>query len=817
MKKLTSILVFVFCFAHFVLGQVIPKAFLETVNTADCIFEGQVIRSDSYWNADSTDILTSHTIAITKIFKGDMICGTVEVLNPGGRVGDRVLTLSHHVTLRTGEIGLFFCNGTNLESPQVDYYPETNSFELEITFSEQGVYKYYFDYLNHPVTGMFYNFDSLAQVYDLLELYNQVNYIDCQNPTVTFPAFNNEVYRKKRLNDKKNFVQKTQTETIEMPESYTKMMAEKLARISANKLLQTSDTLIYSLENEVVTGTTTKYLEFDIYLRANGNNTYFDNGVAHILFDPLVFGNTPTITVNRGTILMDVNTYDNPYVINVSTGVFAIPMNANLSPQNRYHLTTTSEQALHVKMEIVNCNTNTTISFTNFSMMQNVSLYATSPNDPTLYGYSTINSIDYFTNSLCLPYVSSISPTIIHAGVGELLHIHGKKFGNIQGNGLVGLPNANTLGNGYVFFDPMDSVLWSDTLIIYRVPWNVNLTVNGQVYSGVPGSGILFLRASTGDTATVFANDITVISNVFNEINDSVGAKLPILLSASLNSGGGYKFYPNSILKNNVNALSIVKKAVAEWHCFSDVNFTFDTTQIAKTLYAIDDTNSIVLGTTPFYNGSYVAGYTRTITKYCSTNNAYIAREIDIVLNKDQIWWYDSTALYSNSSSDTVDFYESVLHELGHGHQLGHVISADFSFPGVMFGGQHAGLRGLMPSDSCIKAAFTVKNNSNTPLGCGYSNHIFTPCGTNAIEIPFYQSSIQLYPVPVANDLHILFVEQPSRDFGIEITDILGRKLAYQIVPANSETIDVSYLPQGIYLFSVYINNQVYSSKIIKQ
>ena len=83
---LTTMLILGAIWGHHVFGQVIPQPILTIIDSSAYIFEGEVIRSESYWTDDHDFIYTSATVEISKIFKGNLVCGTIEVLTAGGRM-----------------------------------------------------------------------------------------------------------------------------------------------------------------------------------------------------------------------------------------------------------------------------------------------------------------------------------------------------------------------------------------------------------------------------------------------------------------------------------------------------------------------------------------------------------------------------------------------------------------------------------------------------------------------------------------------------------------------------------------------------------
>ena len=69
-------------------GQEIPIDIVDRINAVDYIFEGTVIKSTPYKTENGKYILTSNTIEIHKVLKGDLSCGTVELVTNGGMVDD---------------------------------------------------------------------------------------------------------------------------------------------------------------------------------------------------------------------------------------------------------------------------------------------------------------------------------------------------------------------------------------------------------------------------------------------------------------------------------------------------------------------------------------------------------------------------------------------------------------------------------------------------------------------------------------------------------------------------------------------------------
>lgn len=110
----------------------------EKVRKSSLIVEGKVITKKSFWNDAHTMIYTSNTIEIYKIFKGNLIANTIEVVTQGGAVGTRAVIVSDLLQLDENKTGIFFCmpNLENLKSPV------TGKLLFDIYSSDQGFLRY---------------------------------------------------------------------------------------------------------------------------------------------------------------------------------------------------------------------------------------------------------------------------------------------------------------------------------------------------------------------------------------------------------------------------------------------------------------------------------------------------------------------------------------------------------------------------------------------------------------------------------------------------------------------------------------------------
>ena len=78
------------------------------VADADFVFEGKVLKTNGFWNDRHTFIYTSNLVEVYKVFKGEMVSETVEIITRGGEVDDKILIISHNTELIANQEAIFF-------------------------------------------------------------------------------------------------------------------------------------------------------------------------------------------------------------------------------------------------------------------------------------------------------------------------------------------------------------------------------------------------------------------------------------------------------------------------------------------------------------------------------------------------------------------------------------------------------------------------------------------------------------------------------------------------------------------------------------
>ncbi|MBQ4805141.1 DUF5011 domain-containing protein, partial [Aquimarina sp. MMG015] len=253
---------------------------------------------------------------------------------------------------------------------------------------------------------------------------------------------------------------------------------------------------------------------------------------------------------------------------------------------------------------------------------------------------------------LATPSISGISPSSISAGTLEVLTINGSNFGTVQGT--VSFQNANTGGTTY--FDAFDSQVlsWTDTEIQVQVP---------------SGAGTGNIRVTNSDPATVTSSQTLTVR--YNHLNATGGGNAFPTTLIDDNANGGFTFEYH-IDFDTSSAKPFFEDAFELWNCETAVNFVFGTT--TTTDVTSDDGINIIR----FDNGSELASgvlgqVTTRLLGSCSVTGRAIVDELDITWNDSTNWYYGS----GTPPSGQVDFKSVALHELGHAHQLGHVIDSN--------------------------------------------------------------------------------------------------------------------------------------------
>jgi hypothetical protein len=334
--------------------------------------------------------------------------------------------------------------------------------------------------------------------------------------------------------------------------------------------------------------------------------------------------------------------------------------------------------------------------------------------------------------------VTSFTPATITAGTASQLTITGSGFGAVQGGNVVQFKNADDGGATNITPHASQYLVWSNTLIVVEVPSKTGA-------SGQAGSGTF--TVNIGGTPNVSASSLTVTYAHINVYNSNTLTAQQIFNTRhhGLNGQGGITWNMHTLFNANVPARTDFVTAMNTWRCATNMDWQI-CIPVTTSLIASDGVCVIgfdnqtgpqlpvnVLGRcTSYFQGCYSGGVW-----------GWFVSELDIAFDDAANWQYGAGPV----GGTQYDFESVVLHELGHGHQLGHVIDNTGVMHYSISGGQikntlnindQAGSTAIMtrnlsgavcggqimvalPSGSCTNAAPTVSFNVPSTVCVGQS------------------------------------------------------------------------------------------------
>ncbi|MGB0840013.1 MAG: matrixin family metalloprotease, partial [Chitinophagales bacterium] len=230
---------------------------------------------------------------------------------------------------------------------------------------------------------------------------------------------------------------------------------------------------------------------------------------------------------------------------------------------------------------------------------------------------------------------------------------------------------------------------------------------------------------------------------------------------------GGYTFQLDNTFAANTDAVNSFKRALNTWTCKTGVNMTVsDTPTTADCTVPAMGPPSPGVNYVSFDNtcpvSAGLAGQARYFISGCTIGAdtyAYIS-EIDVYIGNTVPWNYGTDCPDMNA----IDFQSVMLHELGHGFGMGHVVNTgEVMFPSVVSGTHNRNLdQGAL---SCMSA---VMAHSTTMGTCAINAMTQTTvCTPNQVSVEAtvllegaYQSATNMN-VNLRNPLNVIPLIQP--------------------------------------------------------
>ncbi len=409
------------------------------------------------------------------------------------------------------------------------------------------------------------------------------------------------------------------------------------------------------------------------------------------------------------------------------------------------------------------------------------------------------------------PSISGFSPSTITAGTGEVLTITGTGFGNTKGK--VGFSDADAGGTGFI--DALDSqvLTWSDTEITVELPTIYNDDDKAEYGTGVAGTGVIRVT-DNGGASQVSSQELTVSYALLNNVDNEGNAVL--IQHVGIEGQTSMTWQMNTDFNANTPAKEAFLRAFDTWRCETGINWLMGSTTSVN-VGVQDGVNVVVFDNNDPLDAG-VLGVCITTSGSCGDARDVVV-ELDIVFNNDiddidtglvESWYFGT----DDPEFEQYDFESVALHELGHGHQLGHVINTN----DVMHYAISNSETQRFLSGSNETAAGIIQNYSTTtqmceqPLMTDYSGSC--SLGVDIKEI--LANEISIYPSPVRDILYIENGTALNLD-KVVLFDIGGRSIL-NIDMANAprvKAINMGPISKGIYFMNIFSGSTVVGKKVV--
>ncbi len=405
-------------------------------------------------------------------------------------------------------------------------------------------------------------------------------------------------------------------------------------------------------------------------------------------------------------------------------------------------------------------------------------------------------------SSVLVPSITSFSPAVLSAGTGTMLTINGSGFEAYDGGttSKVFFPNADDGGATLIPAPASEIVSWTASTITLRVP-NGAGTGNFLVQSASGGQGF------SGTALTVDFNQINVeFSNSFLETN-----------LQDKNGTGGYSFMMSTNTSNNGVDFSsgpgvgAFESALLSWRDATGYNvFNNGGNTSSNTVDANTDPDIVMFDNDANPLASGVLG--QAFSGFTSCDGAtWAVSGFDVVFRRNDTGGISWNFGPGSTGALFFDFESVAVHELGHTHQLDHIIAPGNVMHFQLTNG--ADVRTLSADSDIAGGTFVLDHSASLNI-CGGSITGMKSLIATAIEDETTISDApallsEVYPNPFHDRARFdLSLNRPETVVA-NVYDLLGREVrtlfAGRLAPLEKHafTIDALGLPAGVYVLRV--------------
>ena len=302
-------------------------------------------------------------------------------------------------------------------------------------------------------------------------------------------------------------------------------------------------------------------------------------------------------------------------------------------------------------------------------------------------------------NSKLATVITDFSPTTASAGTATTITINGSGFGATIGS--VRFSNADDGGASFIEVLPSEIISWNETQIVVEIAKDA-------------GTGPIQVL---GTSTVTSSQSLTVTYAQLNaNYNNGSGQEAYQTKHVNRNPNGGYIWQMYTGFDANTTANAAFVRSLESWRCSTGINWEIGTVTTTDVV-ANDDINIV-----RHDNGSElpngVLGRCSSYWSGCFSGGliSWYVEELDIVFNDDTNWNYTVNA----PAFTEYDFESVSVHELGHGHQLGHVVDTN----DVMHFSISNGEENRVLSSNNLAGANDVQSRSTASGVCGQSEMI---------------------------------------------------------------------------------------------
>jgi hypothetical protein len=421
---------------------------------------------------------------------------------------------------------------------------------------------------------------------------------------------------------------------------------------------------------------------------------------------------------------------------------------------------------------------------------------------------------------LLIPTDITFDLTSASAGTKTVLTISGTDFGGTQGR--VGFSSADEGGKGFFVF-ALDSQVteWGDTQIKVEIPSGAG-TGPILVQDSTPENGV-----SVADLIITYAESNAVFDPDDATNQDPPGVNGPLgpyaypTRHVDDNGSGGYTWEMQTDFFNDANSKDGFTTSLDKWRCETKVNWTISATPTTVDVAASDGVNVVRYdneGVDDLAAGVLGVCYNRIsgcgILGDENSWNAHVF-ELDIVFDSGTNWYFGQGL----PGLSEFDFESVALHELGHGHQLGHVIdneNTEDNTADVMHFAISNSEQQRVLSEGNKEAAGNVQSRSTSIMECFEGLMINSSiCNLSVGEVD-ENIEVSIFPNPSNGQFFIKNASLLNLET-LTVYDAWGRLITTQSLSGNSSliTINLRGVAKGMYFVKMYSNSTSISRKIL--